>query len=43
VFPTWIDSATVPLDLTANLGLAAGDDWKCYRYKTFETTVPLRN
>lgn len=43
VFPTWIDSATVPLDLSGNIGLAAGDDWKCYRYKTFETTVPLRN
>lgn len=42
VFPTWIDSATVPLDLSGNIGLT-GDDWKCYRYKTFETTVPLRN
>lgn len=41
--PTWIDSATVPLNLSGNMGLAAGDDWKCYRYKTFETTVPLRN
>lgn len=43
VFPTWIDSAAVPLDLSGNVGLAAGDDWKCYRYKTFENTVPLRN
>ena len=42
-FPTWIDSANVPLDISGNVGLAAGDDWKCYRYKTFETTVPLRN
>ena len=41
--PTWIDSATVPLDLSGNTGLAVGDDWKCYRYKTFENTVPLRN
>jgi type IV pilus assembly protein PilW len=43
VFPTWIDSAAVPLDLSGNLGLVATDNWKCYRYKTFETTVPLRN
>lgn len=44
VFPTWIDSAAVPLDLSANVGLVGGtDNWKCYRYKTFETTVSLRN
>lgn len=42
VFPTWIDSAALPLDLSGNVGLT-GDDWKCYRYKTFENTVPLRN
>ena len=41
--PVWIDSANLPLDLSGNVGLAAGDDWKCYRYKTFETIVPLRN
>jgi type IV pilus assembly protein PilW len=36
--------ATAPtLDLSGNTGLATGDSWKCYRYKTFETTVPLRN
>ena len=36
--------ATAPsLDLSANVGLAAGDSWQCYRYKTFENTVPLRN
>lgn len=40
--PTWIGSAAVPLDLSGNIGLV-GDDWKCYRYKTFENTVPLRN
>lgn len=31
---------------TVSVGLAvAGDsiDWKCYRYRTFETVVPLRN
>ncbi len=50
VFPAWIGSfvtvahpVAAPLDLSGNVGLAAGDDWKCYRYKTFETTVPLRN
>lgn len=43
VYPTWIASATIPLDLSGNAGLAAGDDWKCYRYKAFETTVALRN
>ena len=42
-FPTWIGSAAVPLNLSGNIGLAVGDDWKCYRYKTFENTVPLRN
>lgn len=42
-FPLWIDSATVPLDLSGKAGLDAADDWKCYRYKTFENTVPLRN
>jgi type IV pilus assembly protein PilW len=29
--------AQVPFNLTAD------PDWKCYRYRTFETTVPLRN
>lgn len=38
--PTWAGGA---LDLTGNVGLAAGDDWKCYRYKTFSVTVPMRN
>lgn len=40
-FPTWSGKTLVPgseaLDLSAN------PDWKCYRYKTFETSVPLRN
>lgn len=43
VFPTWIDSATVPLNLSAGVGLATTDSWKCYRYKTFENTVPIRS
>ena len=42
VNPTWIDSATVPLDLSGGLGLATTDNWMCYRYKTFENTVPIR-
>jgi Tfp pilus assembly protein PilW len=42
-YPKWIGSANVPLNVSAKLGLAAGDDWKCYRYKTFENTVSLRN
>lgn len=42
-FPTWVGTAAVPLDLSGNVGLAATDDWKCYRYKTFENSVPLRN
>jgi hypothetical protein len=41
--PTWIDSTTVPLDLSLGTGLATTDSWKCYRYKTFENTVPMRN
>jgi type IV pilus assembly protein PilW len=42
--PAWIDSVNVPLDLTSQADLvAAADDWKCYRYKKFENTVPLRN
>ncbi|MBI1173808.1 MAG: hypothetical protein GC139_00915 [Sideroxydans sp.] len=40
VSPTWAGGT---LDLSGNRGLAAGDDWKCYRYKVFQTTVPLRN
>lgn len=43
VFPTWIDSATVPLDLSAGVGLSTTDSWMCYRYKTFENTVPIRS
>jgi len=34
--PTWSGSASTPIELT-------GSDWKLYRYKTFDTTVPLRN
>jgi len=43
VAPLWIDSPTVALDITGGVGLAATDSYACYRYKTFENTVPLRN
>jgi type IV pilus assembly protein PilW len=39
--PTWKDGTV--LDMTGQPGLAAADDWMCYRYKTFENVVPLRN
>ena len=51
-YPTWIGSTVgtlqataLALDLSAQPDLAAGglNEWKCYRYKTFENTVPLRN
>jgi type IV pilus assembly protein PilW len=29
--------ASIPIDLTAD------PDWQCYRYRVFETVVPLRN
>jgi type IV pilus assembly protein PilW len=36
--PVWSGSASgVPIDLSGNA------NWQLYRYKTFETTVPLRN
>jgi type IV pilus assembly protein PilW len=49
--PKWIGSTVVavthpvavPLDLSGNAGLAPTDSWQCYRYKTFENTVTLRN
>ncbi len=36
--PTWAGSASAPISLSASRS-----DWKRYRYRTFETTVPLRN
>ncbi len=38
--PAWMG---LSFDLSGNQGLAAGDSWKCYRYKTFGVIVPLRN
>ena len=48
-FPTWSATAwaaapqnfKVKFDLSATV--VAPDDWKCYRYRLFETTIPLRN
>jgi type IV pilus assembly protein PilW len=38
-FPTWSGN-TGP---TRSFDLSADANWKCYRYRVFETTVPLRN
>ncbi|MGV3655391.1 MAG: PilW family protein, partial [Noviherbaspirillum sp.] len=35
--PQWDGSAAAPIDL------AADADWQCYRYRTFQTLVPMRN
>jgi type IV pilus assembly protein PilW len=35
--PTWAAGADAPIDLTADA------NWQRYRYKTFQTVVPLRN
>jgi type IV pilus assembly protein PilW len=46
-YPTWSAQswpAISPQPLTMiSLDLSADGNWQCYRYKTFETTVPLRN
>jgi hypothetical protein len=31
------------VDVSGMIGLAPGDDWKCYHYRVFSATVPLRN
>ena len=35
--PTWMGSANTPVVLTAD------DNWQHYRYKVFQTVVPIRN
>lgn len=35
--PTWAGTSTTPVDLSGN------SDWQHYRYKTFQTVVPIRN
>jgi type IV pilus assembly protein PilW len=44
--PVWSGSAWktgTSLNMLTNLDLSANTEWKCYRYKTFESTVPVRN
>jgi type IV pilus assembly protein PilW len=45
VAPTWSGSALggPPFGFQTSLSLAADPNWQCYRYKVFETTIPLRN
>jgi type IV pilus assembly protein PilW len=51
VAPSWSGTAWDAANSATNggltfqteLDLSANTDWKCYRYKTFETTIPLRN
>jgi type IV pilus assembly protein PilW len=44
VFGATQPAGVAPVKLTVNVAVA-GDpvDWKCYRYRVFETIVPLRN
>jgi type IV pilus assembly protein PilW len=43
VAPTWAGSGTTPIDVSKNPDGTANPDWQRYRYKVFETVVPLRN
>lgn len=36
-FPKWSSAGNVDIDVSAE------PEWKCYRYRTFEVTVPIRN
>lgn len=38
--PAWSGGA---IDVSKNPDGTANADWQCYRYKTFETVIPLRN
>lgn len=38
--PTWSGGT---IDVSNNPDGSANADWQCYRYKTFETVIPLRN
>jgi len=43
-FPTWTGTPWAAANgFLTDLDLSADANWKCYRYKTFETTIPLRN
>jgi type IV pilus assembly protein PilW len=41
--PTWEGSANTPIDLTRNPDGTTNPNWQNYRYKVFQTVVPLRN
>ncbi len=38
--PTWAGGT---IDISRNPDGTTNPDWQCYRYKTFETVIPLRN
>jgi len=39
----WAATLNYKTRLDVSAIVAAPDDWKCYRYRMFETTIPLRN
>ena len=39
----WAAGLNYKTRLDVSASVAAPDDWKCYRYRVFETTIPLRN
>ena len=39
----WAGPLKYQTRLDVSSSVAAPDDWKCYRYRVFETTIPLRN
>ena len=41
--PQWAGSATAPVNLSQLANLAPDPVWQNYRYKSFQTLVPLRN
>jgi type IV pilus assembly protein PilW len=41
--PTWSGTAFAGAGLQTSLDLSADTNWQCYRYRVFETTIPLRN
>jgi type IV pilus assembly protein PilW len=44
VFATAEPAGVAPVPVTVNVAVAADTvDWKCYRYRSFETVVPMRN
>jgi len=39
----WAATLNYKTRLDVSASVAPPDDWKCYRYRVFETTIPLRN